>query len=125
MKIRECIDTFDRLNPNQYDEDTKVAWLSSLDARIYEDIILTHEGSEEISYTPYSSENIMQELLVPAPYAEVYIAYLNLKVDEADKETARYNNSLTLFNAYYDGFDGYWNRTHRLKPVGQYNIWRH
>lgn len=132
MTIRECIDLFDKLNPNQYDEDIKVKWLSNLDARIHKDIIMTHVLTEEemnqtalLVFQPYSSDNTMKELLVPAPYDEVYTAYLQMKVDEADKETARYNNSLTLFNAYYDSFDGYYNRTHRAKPSGQFNAWRH
>lgn len=132
MTIRECIDTFDRINPNQYEEDTKIKWLSNLDQRIFNDIIMTHELTEEemnqttlLVFQPYSSKNIMKELLVPAPYDEVYTAYLAMKVDEADKETARYNNSLTLFNAYYDSFDGYYNRTRRCKPAGQFNAWRH
>lgn len=132
MTIRECIDTFDRINPNQYEEDTKIKWLSNLDQRIFNDIIMTHELTEEemnqttlLVFQPYTSENIMKELLVPAPYDEVYTAYLTMKVDEADKETSRYNNSLTLFNAYYDSFDGYYNRTHRCKPAGQFNAWRH
>lgn len=125
MKIRECIDEFDRLNPNQYEEETKVKWLSNLDQRIYNDIILTHENSEEIEFKPYTSDNMMKELLVPAPYDELYVAYLQMKVDETDKETVRYNNSLTLYNAYYDSFAGYWNRTHRSNPVGQFNAWRH
>lgn len=132
MKIRECIDEFDRLNPNQYEEETKVKWLSNLDQRIFYDIFMTHELTEEemntttlLVFQPYSSNNMMKELLVPAPYDELYNAYLQMKVDEADKETSRYNNSLTLYNAYYEGFEGYWNRTHRSKPVGQFNAWRH
>ena len=42
MKIREAIETVDRLLSNQYETPDKVRWLSELDGIVYRDIICTH-----------------------------------------------------------------------------------
>ena len=47
MKIREAIETVDRLLPNQYETPDKVRWLSELDGIVYRDIICTHEHEKE------------------------------------------------------------------------------
>ena len=47
MKIREAIETVDRLLSNQYETPDKVRWLSELDGIVYRDIICTHEHEKE------------------------------------------------------------------------------
>lgn len=47
MKIREAIETVDRLLPNQYETPDKVRWLSELDGIVYRDIICTHEHEKQ------------------------------------------------------------------------------
>ena len=49
MKIREAIETVDRLLQNQYETPDKVRWLSELDGIVYRDIICTHEHEKERS----------------------------------------------------------------------------
>lgn len=56
-----------------------------------------------------------EKLLVPAPYDEVYIRWLEAQIDYANGEYGRYNNSMTMFNASYSAFRNYWNRTHMPK----------
>jgi hypothetical protein len=46
MTAQEAIDKADRIRPNSYDVDIKLAWLNELDAQIYNDIILTHEDAD-------------------------------------------------------------------------------
>lgn len=119
MTIKEAIDKVDGLKPNQYETEDKVEWLSSLDHQIYTDILLTHEG-EASEFKPYTVDDMDRKLIVDAPYTEVYTAYLKMKIDEENAETGRYNNSAILFNAYYDNFAKYWNKTHL--PINKSNI---
>ena len=150
MTIKECIDKFDALNPNQYSEEVKVDWLSRLDNQIYTDIILTHEpklfpphpptpyfvfSESHIDrehempvpippeFEPYSTDDMAKRLLVPFPYDELYIAYLNMKTDEANKESAQYNNSATLFNSYYTSFACEYNKKYAPKNRARYRMW--
>lgn len=123
MKVKECIDKFDELYPNGISEDTKVKWLSDLDKRILIDVIQTHEGGE--SAVAWDIDNVMAEMLVPSPYDELYVKYLQMKTDEANQETERYNNSATFFNAYYDDYARWYHRNNRPLRCNGFNIWRH
>ena len=128
MKIKECIDKVNNLNPNQYSEEVKVDWLSRLDHDIFTEIISTHEYNEDeepIEYEPYSVNNEFKDLIAPFPYDELYIAYLNMKIDEANKETGQYNNSVVLFTSYYENYSSWYNRTHMPINKARYNNWRH
>ena len=114
MTIKECIDVVDNLKPNQYGIPEKVAWLSFLDMTIINDVLRTHEGydGKYDEFTGYSADRIDVGLIVPAPYDRVYTAYLKMKIDEENGETARYNNSVTLYNSYMMEYRKWYTRTH-------------
>lgn len=124
MTIREVIDRVDGLKPNQYSEEEKVKWLSTLDFKIHNEVLKTHESDEEIpDFVPYTVNDMQKTLLVDAPYDEVYIAYIKLKIDENNQETARYNNSAVLFNSYYSEFINYYQKNHKPIKRAMFRIW--
>lgn len=47
MKLIEAINAADRLKPNMYEMPDKIKWLSRLDTRIFQEVLLTHVLSEE------------------------------------------------------------------------------
>jgi hypothetical protein len=51
-------------------------------------------------------------LIAPSPYDRLYTAYLKMKIDEENGETARYNNSATMFNSYLLEYKKHYNKTH-------------
>lgn len=114
MTIRECIDRVDNVKPNQYGDDDKVRWLSFLDGIIINDVIKTHEGyeGEYDLFDGYSVDNMNTSLIATAPYDMMYEAYLKMKIDEENGETARYNNSATMFNSYLDAYKKHYNKHH-------------
>lgn len=127
MTIRECIDKVDNLKPNQYTTADKVDWLSRLDYNIVTDIYDTHhynEGEEEVTFTPYTTEDMDKQLIVPFPYDELYVAYIEMKIDAENKEATRYNGSVTFYNAYYDNFAKHYNKTHLPIRSKGFRIWR-
>lgn len=124
MRIREAIDRIDSLQPNQYSEEIKVRWLSVLDKKIHTDILLTHESKEEIEdFVPYSTDNMEKELIVPFPYDELYPSYLQMMIDKENGETARYNNSATIYNALYLDYAKNYNKEHRPVNKNKFRIW--
>lgn len=118
MTIREAIDICDNLKPNQYSEEIKLAWLNNLDAQIHRDIIKTHEGWDGKDFIPY--EDYDKELIVPFPYTDIYPACLKMHIDDENADNGRYNNSATMYNAYYDDFAKDYNKKH--KPIGKRHL---
>lgn len=112
MTIKECIDLVDDVKPNQYSIENKVAWLSYLDGMIINDVIKTHEGykNEYDEFIGYSADRLGAKLIVESPYDTLYVAYLKMKIDEENGETARYNNSATMFNSYYSVYKKHYNK---------------
>lgn len=114
MTIKECIDLVDNVKPNQYSIEDKVVWLSFLDGIIINDVLKTHEGykNEYEEFDGYSVNRLGRKLIVEKPYDNLYVAYLKMKIDEENGETARYNNSATMFNSYMTTFKKYYNKMH-------------
>lgn len=114
MNIKECIDIVDNLKPNQYTIKDKVSWLSFIEEIIINDVLKTHEGydGKYDDFSGYSEENLSVPLIVQSPYDRLYTAYLKMKIDEENGETARYNNSAALFNTYMSEYRKNYNKTH-------------
>lgn len=106
MKIREAIETVDRLLSNQYETPDKVRWLSELDGIVYRDIICTHEHEKEPEpFMGYGEDvDLETQLLIPWPYDEIYRWYLGMKICDANGETTKYSNEAAKYNSYYQGY---------------------
>ena len=116
MTLIEAINMVDALKPNVYTQSDKVKWISNLDGMIKSKIIDTHEGGEDIAYESYTDDTPLDtRLLVNAPYEEIYVAWLEAKIDYANGEYARYNNSVIRYNDLYTAFQNEYNRTHMPK----------
>ena len=116
MTLIEAINRIDILKPNTYGQAEKVKWLSTLDGIIKAEIIDTHEGAEGITFKGYDDNTLLTTvLLVPAPYDDIYIRWLDSQIDYANGEFNRYNNSLQTYNDAYSLFEMYYNRTHMPK----------
>ena len=116
MKIIEAIQAVDTLKPNTYSELEKIQWLSKLDSTIKTEIIDTHEGNEDITFNGYDENTSLEtELLVKSPYDSIYVSWLESRIDYANGEYAKYNNSTTVFNTDYASYEKYYNRNHMPK----------
>lgn len=122
MFIAEAIELADRLKPNAYTREEKVKWLSDIDAQIYREIILTHEGAVEFSGYDGSTDIGSTELLAPNPYDELYIHGLKRQIDLNNEELAKYNNDCLLFNSAYTNFYDWYNREHTAKGVNAFRL---
>ena len=116
MTIMEAINRIDAIKPNRYSQDEKVHWLSTLDGIIKAKIIDTHDGSEKIAFDGYTEKtSLATQLLAPAPYDEIYLFWLESKIDYWNGEMGRYNNSISMYNTAYEEYARYYHRTHRPK----------
>ena len=120
MNISDAIYLVDKLKPNQYSTDIKTGWLSKLDGQIFKEVFLTHADSPIESFDGYDGSDPEQELLVPYPYDEdIYNYFLQAQIDKENGETAKYNQSITLYNNAFHAFQAWYNRTHLPIPPGQ------
>lgn len=116
MTIIEAINKIDALKPNDYTQSEKVKWLSTLDSLIYKEIITTHEG--DTTFAGYTDDTPVDTVLLAGePYDDMYIHWLESKIDYYNAEYTRYNNSVTQFDDMYSAFSKYYNRTHKPKTT--------
>ena len=115
MKVIEAIQKVDALKPNNYSQEDKIKWLSTLDGIIKTEIIDTHEGGSEVIFNGYDMNSLETELLVPAPYDEIYIKWLEAQINYNIGEIGKYNNSMTMYNTALSTFERYYNRKHMPK----------
>ena len=113
MKIIEAINQIDSLKHNTYNQSNKVAWLSTLD-HLVKGIIDAHEG--DVDFSGYDdSTDLQAELLIPAPYDEVYLRWMEAQIDYNNGEYDKYNNAIDMFNTVFHDYKNYYNRTHMPK----------
>lgn len=113
MTIAEAISSVDALKPNTYTTEQKIGWLSTLDTKVKTQIIDAHKHKQPAFFYGYNSIDDMQtELLVPAPYDEMYLRWLEAMIDYHNSDDSRYNNAIILFNNAYEGYKKHYTRTH-------------
>lgn len=116
MTIIEAINSIDNLKHNTYTQTDKVKWLSRLDSMVMRLVIETHEGGEYVDFYGYDDEtDIETELLIPEPFDEAYLRWMEAQIDYTNGEYDKYNNSMEMFNATWKDYQNYYNRTHMPK----------
>ena len=114
MTILKAIAAVDRMEPNDYSTETKLRWLSAFDGQVRKDVIDTHTGAPELPFSGYDSETDIEstELLIPAPYDEVYPLMLSLHISMNNADTARTELVTDELSSVLRGFTDWYNRTH-------------
>ena len=116
MKISEALAQIDSLLPNTYPQLDKVRWLSNLDSKVKTLIIDTHEGGEGVTFSSYDgTTDLNTELLIPAPFDEIYLRWLEAQIHLANSEYERHNNAIEGYNTVWVAYQNYYNRTHMPK----------
>lgn len=120
MTIQEAITIIDQRKPSAYSTDDKVRWLSTLDGRVYEEIIKQHDNYEEDGDNPfsgYTASDLTEEMLIAYPYEDIYIDWLTAQIDLANADIGRYNNAIIAFNTQYTDYSNWYRRNHMPKQT--------
>ena len=114
MTIIEAINKVDALKFNTYSQNDKISWLSKLDLAVRATILDAHEGNPVPGFTGYTEDTPLNTvLLVPAPFDEIYLRWMEAQIDYYNGENDRYNNSIMLYNAMFDAYAAYYTRHHK------------
>lgn len=111
MKLQKAIDTCRALRPNQYETDDLIEAINTFEETMRVEVMRDRCGCPCKRH--YTEADMGDELLIPAPYDDLYTLYLIKHIEYYNGEMARYNNSLTVFENRYKDFSAYWARTHR------------
>ena len=115
MKIIEAINLVDDLIRNTYSQDNKIKWLSNLD-RVAKEVIDAHEGAENVDFNGYNSlTDLNIELLIPEPYDEAYLRWMEAQIHYHNGEYDKYNNAAEAYGTIFEDFKKYYTRTHMPK----------
>ena len=116
MTLIEAINGIDAVKPNTYDIGEKIRWLSELDGRIKVEIIDTHEGGDGVVFNEYNEDTPYDtKLLCKAPYDEIYLLWLEAKIDYHNREYTYYNNSARMFEAQFAEYKKDYIRKHQAR----------
>lgn len=122
MTLQEVLDLTDQLKPNMMPRSVKIRYISELEGKIHEEIMMKHVHSAEDEELPVYDDNTdaSTELLANAPYDMVYVYYLMTKIDMMNQEEDKENNDRIRFEAAWGDFDDYYTRTHMPLTVFPY-----
>ena len=108
MTINEAINTLDNQKTNTFSRQDKLGWLSRLDGQIYQEL---HCGQGD--FPGYTDQTDPQtQLLVPAPWDEIYLHYMTAQIDYLSGEMTRYTNAALLYNTTLAAYVRHYTRTH-------------
>lgn len=119
MTIQEALDQIDDLKVNTYSTTQKIRWLSDLDGKMWNEIILAHEGVPAGAvFRGYDDDTPTDTvLLAPGAYAEIYRHWLAAQIDDSNRDTQEYSKSMIRYNQAWHDLEAYWTRTHM--PIGR------
>lgn len=107
MTINSVIESIDRLKPNGYTDADKYGWISAVDGILSVEVL---GESQPVSYR--CPEDGDKELILPAPFDDLYGLYLGAMIDFYNQEYTHYNNSAMLFAQRLDEYKRWYLRQH-------------
>lgn len=102
MTLQEVIAMADELKPNAFSPSVKVAWINALEGRIALSVFVMSEA--DAAQLHYTTEDLNETLLVKPPYDDIYELWLEAKIDYANGEYDKYQNTMAEYNAHYGEF---------------------
>jgi hypothetical protein len=119
MTIERAIKEADALCQNKYDNESKYSWLSRLDMMVADEIIRKSEKGKDFKFAGYGKGTPGNtELIVPEPYAEMYIHYIHSKIYLFNQDYERYNTATAAFYSAYQDFAEYYIRENEPPRMG-------
>jgi hypothetical protein len=106
----EVLARVDELLPNAIGAAEKRRWLCQAEGFVVQEILRAHEGGEDTPVPEALADG--DELLVPAPYDELYRHYVESQIHYANGEMARCANASSAWNNAFLTYRDYYARTH-------------
>ena len=110
MTAYEIIARFDEERNNNESMDSKLVWIEELEHIVLDDVILTHKNNIDNPGTYFDEWDGNSTLLIPIPYTDCYIHYMDMKLNMKLNQLNKYNNASAMFNNTYITYQQWYNR---------------
>lgn len=137
--VAEIISQYNAERPNQVEDAQKVLWLRKCERMIINEILVSHEhdleeetrvdlkvvGSHLVITGAGSFEQHIDSfdmdtpLLVPEPYDDLYLHYLDQRIALNNNDKTRYNTAAAQYNNALLTYQQYVNRTYKTKKISK------
>lgn len=108
MKISEVLARVKEVKPNPFSDDTLLNWLNDIEAKVQTEALgRKPEGADHYDLPG----DLDTELMLPKPYDECYVLYVQAQIDFALQEFDTYNNTMQMFNTAFREVKNYYVRT--------------
>ena len=101
MTLSELIGRVDETKPNAFSNDRKTEWVNEVEGMVQTQALL---WAPPALFTYVYDQDKDKELLVDPPHDKLYPPYLEARIDYANGEYERYQNSMQLFNSFWGEF---------------------
>ena len=101
MTLDQVIAKVDEVKPNAFSNDRKTDLVNEVEGMVQTQAFL-FAPEEFIAYSYDVDKD--RELLVAPPHDKLYAPYLEAKIDYANGEYEKYNNSMQMFNSSWGEF---------------------
>ena len=114
MTLQEALDITQDMKPNMMNRRLLIRYLTEIEKLIHDEIVMAHVHTPEQERKPVYTEetDTGTVLIVPDPYAMVYVYCLMSKIDMQNQEDARYNIDRMHFDNAYQTMSDWWTRNH-------------
>lgn len=107
--MKNVIEYIDGVKPNVYSENDKYQWIARVEGMVALDVY-EDEGAPIYNLPDDADE----ELLVPAPFDDMYALYVAAMIDFHNKEYNNYNNSVLMFTERLEQYKAWYIRHHAV-----------
>lgn len=101
MTLSQVIANVDAVKPNAFDNETKTMWLNEVEGMVQTEVFLFNPV-DVVQYTYETDKD--KTLLVYPPHDKLYGPYLEARIDYANGEYDKYQNTMQMFNSFYGEF---------------------
>lgn len=113
MTLKEAINKADQIRPNGLPQDIKAAWINELEGQISEMMGVA---------CPQNTFPQDTELLMPAPYDNIYYLHTAAMIDHAQQDSELYYNDMTMFNTALSGAKMWYRRNNLPRSSGNWRL---
>ena len=118
VTIEQVLAQVDSRVPNGWSLPQKLSWLSRLDGQAVEEVLWAYGTAPH--FRGYGPDTPLDTpLLIPTPWEECYVHYLEAQIHYINGELTRYANAMALFQAVYRAWAEHYHRSHLL-PKGSF-----
>lgn len=113
MTIQQAIDRARLQADTELPDSELTRWLSLLDGQLYNEVVSHYAGNEGGEAPSYDEDTDPEtELMVPAPYDDLYVYHLVMRIHLAHGDLDRYNAAAIMFNNCQKAWQRQYNNTH-------------